>query len=1167
MRSTNLEQPPDHRERLQILSDLDTTMLVEAAAGTGKTTILIGRMVALLAEGKSAVETMAAVTFTRKAATELRARFQTEVERAFRQSGGRRRERLSAALSGIDRCFIGTIHSFCARLLRERPVEAGVDVMFEEMDEADDRLLRQTAWNSYVARLYAEDHPILQELEELGVEIGRLRATFMKVADYPDVGEWPAEKIDLPDLNSTWRELRLLVDHLESLAPSLPPDPGKDKLIEKYKLIVRMHRQIRMDSIPELMEILAEFTDAKTSAKSWPGGKAQAQEEKERWDRFRADYAEPMLRLWREHCYEPCLRSIKPALEEYDRLKATSGKMNYQDLLMFSARLLRDKPNVRGYFRTRFTHLLVDEFQDTDPVQAEVMLLLTARDLHETDWRSCRPVDGSLFVVGDPKQSIYRFRRADIVTYNQVKQIIENSGGRVVGLSANFRSGEPVIEWVNSVFHDKFPVEPSDYSPQYVALTAALGEVERADFGGVRPLMLSGSGNFREYEAELIARIIRYSLDNRLTLPRSQKDLDKGVGPEATPGDFLIITPKKANLGVYARKLEEMEVPHQVTGGDPTDQVSDLSLLHTCLVAATQPGNPVSLVAALRSELFGISDAALYRFKRSGGIFSFLSEVPDGLAAEEANAFGAAFHKLRKYGAWLSAMPVVPAIENIVADTGLAVRAALGSAGNIRAGGLVRAPELLRNAQSEMWSMSQAVNFLADLLTSAEDQDGVPARADESSMVRVMNLHKAKGLEAPVVFLADPTPFFKDSASSIDLYVDRSGDRVHGYLQMRDSLEGRWNSSSVIAQPPRWDSCAARELEFLKQENVRLFYVAATRAGAELIISQRQKGQHFNPWRFFQPKLENLPPVVDPGPQQAPRGTTVHVTTEDVSTATKAIDERWQVILAPTYKVSAAKSLVVADRSDYPGTQHGTEWGNVIHMILQVAMTDKDANLTAVARDALAEQNLEASLAEEAVAAAQSVIDSEIWKRASSALKVLVEVPFETLWAEGATCEFESGVIAQETPSPSALPSREGDLKTSPGSGLADRIFLNPSPTEGESRAPALDPSPLAGEGGERGSEELSAEELTSMHNTEASVPLLVRGVIDLAFLEPNGWVIVDYKTDRHGPERLQELASHYKGQVLTYAKIWEKITGERVREAGLYFTHAGKYVELDSHG
>ena len=529
--------------------------------------------------------------------------------------------------------------------------------------------------------------------------------------------------------------MKLLVDHLESLEPSLPADPGKDRLIEKYKLIVRMRRQIRMDSIPELMEILAEFTDTKTSAKAWPGGKAQVQEEKERWDKFRGDYAEPTLRLWREHCYEPCLRAIKPALEEYDQLKVTSGKLNYQDLLMFSARLLRDKPNVRGYFRTRFTHLLVDEFQDTDPIQAEVMLLLTASDLNEVDWRACRPVDGSLFVVGDPKQSIYRFRRADIVTYNQVKHIIEESGGKVVSLSANFRSGKPVIEWINSVFEDKFPVEASDYSPQYVALSVALDQAEREDFGGVRPLILSGAGNFREYEAELIARIIRYSLDHRLTLPRSQKELDAGVGPAATPGDFLIITPKKANLSIYARKLEEMEVPHQVTGGDPTNQVNELSLLHTCLVAATQPGNPVSLVAALRSELFGMSDAALYRYKRSGGTFSFLSDVPEGLGAEEAEAFSNAFHKLRKYSTWLSLMPVVPAIENILADTGLTVRAALGSGGNIRAGGLVRSIELLRNAQPEMWSVSQAVNLLGDLLTSAEDRDGIPARADESSMV------------------------------------------------------------------------------------------------------------------------------------------------------------------------------------------------------------------------------------------------------------------------------------------------------------------------------------------------------------------------------------------------------------------------------------------------
>ncbi len=1056
-------------------------MLVEAAAGTGKTTILIGRMVALLAEGKSAIETMAAVTFTRKAATELRERFQIDLEKLFRESSGQRRERLATALSGIDKCFIGTIHSFCARLLRERPVEAGVDVSFQEIDETEDGLLRQAAWDQYVARLYASHDPILQELEEIGIEIGQLRATFLKFADYPDVNEWPSGKVELPDLAHMKRELKLLVDHIESLAASLPADFGNDKLIEKYKLIVRMFRQNRAENIVELMEMLAEFTDTKTSTKNWPGGKAQAHEEKERWDKFRIDYAEPILRQWREHRYEPCLRAIRPALDDYDRLKLTRGKLNYQDLLMYSARLLRDKPRVRAYFRKRFTHLFVDEFQDTDPIQAEVMLLLTASDPGQTDWRACRPVSGSLFVVGDPKQSIYRFRRADIVTYNQVKHIIQNSGGEIVSLSANFRSVCPLIDWINSVFHDKFPAEASDYSPRYVALSAAGDHKEVSDFGGVRPLSVTGTGNFREYEAELIARIIRYCLDNRLTLPRSPKELANGISPEVTPGDFLIITPKKSNLVVYSSKLKELKIPHQVTDSGTMNQVNELSLLHTCLVAANQPWNPVALVAALRSELFGLSDAALYRYKRSGGSFSFFSSIPDGLGTEEALAFNNAFNKLRKYAAWLSIMPVLAAIEKILADTGLVVRAALSPDGNIRAGSLVCALERLRYDQPWIWSVSQAIDLMGDSLTKGEDQDGIPARPDESSVVRVMNLHKVKGLEAPVVFLADPTPFFKDRASSIDLYVERSGNRVRGYLQMQESFEGRRGGRSVIAQPERWEYYANIELEFLKQENLRLMYVAATRAGTELIISQREKGQHFNPWAFFQPSLENLPAVVDPGPQQLAPEDTIIVTKEDASRAQKSIHKRWNGISTQTYKVSAAKSLAISDRSDHFGTEWGTEWGTAIHMILQLAMSDKDADLFAMARDALAEQNLEVSLMEEAVGTAKSVMNSEIWKRASSALQVLVEVPFEMLWSEDS--------------------SNNG--------------------------------------------------------------PVLVRGVIDLAFLEPTGWVIVDYKTDRHGKNHIRDLAEHYKEQVLTYAKVWEKITGQDVHETGLYFTYPGTYVEI----
>src|SRR5262245_42164852 len=165
--------PPDQAEREQILSELDRTLLVEAAAGTGKTTSMIGRMVALLAAGKCRTDTLAAVTFTRKAAAEIRARFQVELEKAVPQARGPARARLVEALEHIERCFIGTIHSFCARLLRERPVEARVDVAFEELDEATDRVLRANAWRTHADTLLATNAPLVSELAEMGMKLWR----------------------------------------------------------------------------------------------------------------------------------------------------------------------------------------------------------------------------------------------------------------------------------------------------------------------------------------------------------------------------------------------------------------------------------------------------------------------------------------------------------------------------------------------------------------------------------------------------------------------------------------------------------------------------------------------------------------------------------------------------------------------------------------------------------------------------------------------------------------------------------------------------------------------------------------------------------------------------------------------------------------------------------
>ncbi len=477
--------------------------------------------------------------------------------------------------------------------------------------------------------------------------------------------------------------------------------------------------------------------------------------------------------------------------------------------------------------------------------------------------------------------------------------------------------------------------------------------------------------------------------------------------------------------------------------------MSELALLRVCLNAVVHPDDPVALVAALRSELFGFSDLALFRFKRQGGVFSYFSDIPCDLDPETAALFRDAFGRLQQYSLWLARMPILPAMENIVADLGLAARAAASPGGNVQAGSLAKALELLRSEQASMWSPAQVVERLSELTDRVEDFDGMPCREDESTRVRVMNLHKVKGLEAPVVFLADPTGAGR---FPVDLHVDRSGDRVCGYMRVIGRAAGR-TREELLAIPQQWDTFEQTEARFRDAEKIRLMYVAATRAGKRLVVTRREKRQHLNPWNFFDKKITDVPPLPDPGPQEPMFREQVDITDDEVARVIADGQQRWSAALTPTYRTAAAKAVALsAEGTLRSGGEHGTEWGTVIHTLLQTAMVNHEADLLALAQDALVEQGLETALAEEAVNMVRSVMESAIWKRASAAEQVLVEVPFEILMPENESAE------------------------ESPG--------------------------------------------------------LLVRGAIDLAFHEPEGWIIVDYKTDRRPADRVEELVEKYRAQV-----------------------------------
>lgn len=1079
MAKSKQQAPPDHKERQRIVQELDTTMLVEAAAGTGKTTSLVSRMIELLASGRCAIDKMAAITFTRKAAAELRSRFQLALEQAARQASGERARVLMAASDHVEQCCIGTIHSFCARLLRERPVEADVEIGFQEVDEAQDWRLREQAWAQFVAQLYAGGDAILEQLNSLGLEVGQLAEPFYSFANYPDVEEWPVSARPMPDLAPARSALSDYVRHMRKLAPDLPEDAGNDSLIPKYRLMPRLVSQRELDEAADLMEILEAFGNIKIIQKNWPDGKDQAKKEEARWTDFRTNVADPLLKMWREVRHAAIVRALIAARVVYDHVRRDAGVLNYQDLLLKAAALLRDKPHISDYFRSRFSHLLVDEFQDTDPIQAQVMMFLTADDPKQQDWRKCRPVPGSLFVVGDPKQSIYRFRRADIVTYNEVRKIILAAGGSIVTLQANFRTIAPVVTWINTASATLFPTAATDQSPADVPLAPARQDGSAGELSGVCTLRIPEELGKNEtaipYDADLVARTIRKALDDGLAVPRTERDVANGVQPRVNPGDFMIITRTKKRLSLYADRLAELGIPHEITGSSVLNEVCELDLLRRCLVAAITPDDPVALVAALRSELFGVSDQALYGFKMAGGWFSFRSKLPEQLSPSDAAAFKDAFDRLNRYAGWLVRLPVISAIEKIAADLGLAVLAAVQADRVIRAGSFCKAIELLRSAQIGAWTVADVVDYLGQLVQSEESHDGLPARPHDGPVVRVMNLHKVKGLEAPVVFLADPAGEWDHG---VGLHIDRQGTMIRGYMAIYGQARGR-GKPPLLASPAGWDGMAAKEQAFQDAEKQRLLYVAATRAGAQLVISQRGTGNEWNPWSFFEPLMADCPDLQAPGEQKSPPAKPESISDKQVSATVATINNRWGIVADPTYAMASAKAISVK-QGPHSATagEHGTEWGSVIHLLLQAAVTDPKADMQSLAASALADEGLDPALAGQATQLVQRVTTSSLWKRAQAGSCRLAEVPFQRL-----------------------LPANDG------------------------------------------------------------RPPSILRGVIDLAFLETGGWVIVDYKTDDDPDQPADGLVKHYGPQVRLYSDAWHAITGQPVHETGLFLVRSGRFV------
>jgi ATP-dependent helicase/nuclease subunit A len=1155
---------PDDPARARIASDLDTNFIVEAGAGSGKTTALVGRMVALITTGAATVDEIAAVTFTRKAAAELRERFQTHIEEslhAAREVGTKDElilERLEQALDDIDRSFIGTIHSFCGRLLRERPLDVGLDPAFLELPVEERIELRRRFWGAYLERMARDSDPLLEDLSRAGLRPASLYGLFDRIVENPDV-DFPADALDPPrlsDVGAIRAELEGLVDRAWELMDDRPPAKGWDSLQKKLRQL-QFEREITgWSEATDLFEAVAVLCKAppvyKTTFNKW--------RDKEMARSLVADInafgvgdtdAGRLVDRWYAHRYALAIRLCRAAARDFEEHRLRAGRLDFQDLLLLAARLLRENPSVRRQLGRRYRRLLVDEFQDTDPLQAEIMLLLSsepgepdeADQPDVADWRAQVPRSGALFVVGDPKQSIYRFRRADIQLYGFVRERFAEFG-EVLTLSTNFRSRPPIGDLVNELFSTEgfFPDEATREQAAFERLdTRPPTEVVPRE--GVFTYSLEPEqGNKASAGADDAARIASWI----------RTRVDEG---ERSPEDFLILTWQRGQLAAYAQALEAYSLPVQVTGAGigVEEEIEELRALIRCMI---DPSDPVKVVAVLVGLFFGLDYERLVQHRLEGGGFDAMWPGDRGQSD--------VLEAVRRLHGWWRASVAEPAdvfVGSVVGELGLLPYAAAGNLGALRAGALLYALDAVRAAAlAGDTSLPGALRALEAALDLKEAE--APLEPGREDAVRLMNLHQAKGLEGTVVILADPT---EPSSRPPDAHLTRSeAGGAEGFLLVSDS-QGGFRGGRELARPVGWRDRQEAETRFGDAEDVRLLYVAVTRAREELVVARWPAGRGSSAWAPLDPWLDDHAEVLEldivpPAPRDE-----LEIDDEEVRERVAAAHAALQAAGVPTYE-HASVTHVAKDRQGGPGggvrdgapsqtgngagaaavpgpngtTAGGTRagelrgyaWGSAVHGALAAAATKPDDEaLRSACRDLLVEHQRplddhgEPLELRELLELVRAVRASALWARAQAADRTLVEVAFAV---PGLAVDDEVGdEVEPEEPVPT------------PGRRQLD-LFAN------------------VGGGDEPAAPAASTDESGALDGA-TDVPLVLEGVVDLAFRERGGWVIADYKTDVGTDADFRARAEGYRRQVDLYARAWTRLTGEPVKERVLFYTAQGR--------
>jgi len=1142
--------------------------LVMAGAGSGKTRVLSERFVHLVKGGHVDLRRLAALTFTEKAAAQMRTRiagiFRDLAQEAQPDTPREERQAADVWRTDVEFAPISTIHAFCARLLRQHAIEAGVDPAFVVLDAAEAALLKEDA-AARAESLLAEECPDLVGVfamisagdprEELLGLLARLRGAGRD----PATIKW---KVGVSDL-------------LAALAAVEEPLAAYAEVGDELE---EARRPNHAEAIQAVHTVLAA-AHVEDDLSPFAAAQAQARVDDLKGPR-RAVYSKPraalsralgevvaaLLDLWGERVFLPQLRAILVRYDDvYRRLKAERSALDFTDLELCTRDLLRRAQEIGQPLDLAPRGLLVDEFQDTNPLQAEILSHLRGQ--------------APQFSVGDPKQSIYRFRRADVSVILAEDERVGRAS--VFPMNASYRSSKQLLAGINALAGALFADGAAGVV--YEPLEAASPFATSPDPVVAFTLVDAGDGvaiaEGRPLEAAWIARRIRALVDEKTprlkTRPDDAGEVTSACAAHVAFGDIAILFRAASDVPLYEAALEAEGIPYLTQRGKGYYQAEEITDLVYVLRTIHNPEDRHALACTATGPAMAATDDEVLRWfakpanatKGEGAWARMRAEAREGgRHAETVRTLEA----LRREAVGGS---LATTVERALVELGLYEHALLCRAGDRRAANLRKAVELARRLdRGGRRGLADLLRHLATLRDRAMGESEAPIGGDEDDVVRLTTIHSAKGLEYPVVFLADVG---RQPPSDKDALRFDGGDGVAA--RIRDPLEGTGLKPGGLAAIAEHETSANRE------EALRVLYVAMTRAEERLILSsaivgatkagapKRLQGWGRQLWDVLNLPLE--PGRVDvmlPVPDGARDPKEGGAPGEEARVRVEVVDASAEIGAPPPPVVRPEVGEITADvraearalwsaAAETVAPLGATRYVVSVSELLtfaespQAYYTERVVRGGARAAAAAAWDTPEAGRREEAQAG---------WDETSerhdgldrAALGRAVHAVIEHLGASGT---IDGNVLEQ-----AVLAEGGGEAFATAAREMVERFLACPT---GRRLTAAL-------AGGEDVRREVALHariRFPGGHTVGGFDALLVKGSIDLWLPGPDGVWIVDHKTNRAGARYRtpEDLARHYTWQLRLYALAVERVLGQDVAGARLLLLDPGwgpTAVEVD---